>query len=237
MLSVGFFLLSSTHHVSQWTGCPDRIGGSAATLEHNNKSSLTAPLVSVLQIHDLHGLSYITQDNPHGRFFAPMRLYLNWDLAGRAIDIHGAVGEDVELRSQRAEQAARRKATAHRIRAEQARRAAAFTPTDAVGRLCQAVGVHPDATLTKTRTMEVFRLNSRQLGIMNVPFERATNPVHARFARMQLYRAADVARACIRHGIGVSLPARNEAVTARRELEQRRMWASVLAAAMGMDRE
>jgi len=152
------------------------------------QSEVSLVCVWCVQVENLVGLGYILQGNPRSQSFAPKKLYLIWDLAGRAIDTHGAVGEDVELRPQRAEQAALRAAIAHRMGAEQA--------------------------------------------------ETRLNPRDVRFTPMQLYRAADVARACLRHGFVVNLPpARNEAVTERRELEQRRMFATVLSEAMGMDRE
>jgi hypothetical protein len=120
------------------------------------------------------------------------------DVVRKAIQINGPSGQNPDLRKQREDLERSRADTAHRIEAEQAARAAAFTPESDADKLCKRAGVVPSSKLTKTNVLAKFGIESRDLEGLGVPFESKPNPRNPSWTPMRLYKAGDVAKALAR---------------------------------------
>ena len=115
-----------------------------------------------LQFGDLRGLAYTEEPNPHGNFHQ-QKMYDMRDVAARAIEVNGPDGENLALRQEREAKGKQRAAIEASMQQDRARKAQAFTPVCAAGKLCKKSGVHPDTRLPKTKVLQTFGLHAFDL--------------------------------------------------------------------------
>lgn len=156
---------------------------------------LTPCHIQSTQHFHLNDLSCVDEENPHSPHFTPKKMYDVRDVARKAIQVNGPTGQNPTLRKERQEKERSLADTAQRIEAEQAAKAAAFTPSSYADKRCKKAGVVPSSKLTKTNVLAKFGLESHELEALGVPFETRVNPRNTRFAPMRIYKAGDVARA------------------------------------------